>query len=262
MPRVVPGGDISTLHHGPFRQCVALATVAFVVLSMAALASPAPAVKPAPDAFIPVAVAAPPAVAYDEAAEIRAMKQRMASDRADRAARPVGRPEASAAPSTLPSTPVAPPVAAPAPPKKRAAAPKPRRRSTAPPAPRRARPVTPVYVAQADGSRAAVVVAFALAQVGKPYVWAAAGPGAFDCSGLVMAAYARVGVGLPHQTGGIVGRGRRVGRGELQPGDVVFPASGHVGIYIGGGRMVHASTPRGGIKVSSVYAFYTARRLL
>jgi len=240
---------------------VALATVAFVVLSMAALANPAPAVKSIPDTYIPAAVAAAPAVAYDEAAEIRAMKQRMVSDRADRAARSVGRPEASAASSTLPVTP---PVAAPAPPKRRAVAPKPRQRSTAPPAPRRARarPVTPVYVAQADGSRAAVVVAFALAQVGKPYVWAAAGPGAFDCSGLVMAAYARVGIGLPHQTGGIVGRGRQIGRGELQLGDVVFPASGHVGIYIGGGRMVHASTPRGGIKVSSVYAFYTARRLL
>jgi cell wall-associated NlpC family hydrolase len=243
---------------------VALATVAFVVLSTTALASPAPAVKSVPDTYIPAAVAAAPAVAYDETAEIRAMKRRMAADRADRAAHPVGRPEASAATSTLPATPVASPVAAPAPPKKRAAAPKPRRRSTAPPAPRRARarPVTPVYVAQADGSRAAVVVAFALAQVGKPYVWAAAGPGAFDCSGLVMAAYARVGIGLPHQTGGIVGRGRQVGRGELQPGDVVFPASGHVGIYIGGGRMVHASTPRGGIKISTVYAFYTARRLL
>lgn len=119
-----------------------------------------------------------------------------------------------------------------------------------------------MVAAPADGSRAAVVVAFALAQVGKPYVWGAAGPRAFDCSGLVMAAYARVGVGVPHQTGGIVGRGRRVSRGELQPGDLVFPASGHVGIYIGGGRMVHASTPRSGIKVSSVYAFHTARRLL
>jgi cell wall-associated NlpC family hydrolase len=106
------------------------------------------------------------------------------------------------------------------------------------------------------------VVAFALAQVGHPYRHAASGPGAFDCSGLAMAAYARVGVSLPHQTGGIAGRGRPVGRAELRPGDLVFTDPGHVGIYIGGGQMVHASTERGGVKRSDIYRFAFARRIV
>jgi cell wall-associated NlpC family hydrolase len=106
------------------------------------------------------------------------------------------------------------------------------------------------------------VVAFAMAQVGKPYRHAADGPGAFDCSGLAKAAYARAGVSLPHQTRGIAGRGRPVGRAELQPGDLVFTDPGHVGIYVGGNRMVHASTVRGGVKLSPVYRFAFARRVL
>jgi cell wall-associated NlpC family hydrolase len=106
------------------------------------------------------------------------------------------------------------------------------------------------------------VVAFALAQVGKPYRHAASGPGAYDCSGLAMAAYARVGVSLPHQTGGIGGRGRPVSRAELLPGDLVFTDPGHVGIYIGGGQMVHATTPRGGVKRTAIYRFAFARRVL
>jgi cell wall-associated NlpC family hydrolase len=107
-----------------------------------------------------------------------------------------------------------------------------------------------------------VVVAFAQAQVGKPYRHAASGPGAYDCSGLAQAAYARVGVPLPHQTGGIAGRGRPVSRSELAPGDLVFTDPGHVGIYIGGGQMVHATTPSGGVKRTAVYRFAFARRVL
>lgn len=231
---------------------MAFTAAAVVALGLALLHDPAPAVS------VPTATSASTstAVAYDDGAEAQELKRRLAADRADRAARP--EPAATASP---PPAPPAPPAAAPAPRRKRVAAPsRPHTRRTAPTG--GARPATPVYVAPADGSRAAVVVAFALAQVGKPYVWAAAGPGAYDCSGLVMAAYRQVGISLPHQTGGIVGRGRRVGRGELQPGDVVFPESGHVGIYIGGGRMVHAPEPGERVKVSSVYAFWTARRLL
>ncbi|GAA1517537.1 hypothetical protein GCM10009827_035660 [Dactylosporangium maewongense] len=105
------------------------------------------------------------------------------------------------------------------------------------------------------------VVGFALAQVGKGYGFGSAGPDRFDCSGLVAAAFQRIGISLPHQTGGLARVGRPVGRGELRPGDLVFPASGHVGIYVGGGRMVHASTERGGVKLSPVYAFSFARRV-
>jgi cell wall-associated NlpC family hydrolase len=77
----------------------------------------------------------------------------------------------------------------------------------------------------------------------------------------VAAAYRRVGIALPHQTGGLAGVGRPVGRGELRPGDLVFPSAGHVGIYVGGGRIVHASTERGGVKISPIYSFRFARRV-
>lgn len=119
---------------------------------------------------------------------------------------------------------------------------------------------TPVAVAAAAGDRGAVI-AFALAQVGKPYVWAAAGPRGFDCSGLVMAAYAQIGVRLPHQTGGIIRYGTPVSRGQLQPGDIVFPSSGHVAIYLGGGQIVHAPHPGDHIRVANLYAFWAARRV-
>lgn len=105
------------------------------------------------------------------------------------------------------------------------------------------------------------VVGYALAQVGKRYARGGSGPDSFDCSGLVAATYARIGIRLPHQTGALASLGRPVSRAELRPGDLVFPSSGHVGIYIGGGRMVHAATARSGVKVSNLYAFRFARRL-
>ncbi|MEV4512036.1 C40 family peptidase [Dactylosporangium sp. NPDC049525] len=106
------------------------------------------------------------------------------------------------------------------------------------------------------------VLAYAKAQLGKPYVWAAAGPNSFDCSGLVMASYARAGIKLPHQTGGLIGRGRSVSRAQLQPGDLVFPSSGHVGIYLGNGMMIHAPHPGDHVRIAKVYAFYAGRRII
>ncbi len=119
-----------------------------------------------------------------------------------------------------------------------------------------------MHIAAPDGSAAAAVVAFALAQVGKPYQFATAGPNAYDCSGLAKAAYAAVGISIPHQTGGIIERGRAVSRNELAPGDLVFPSSGHVGIAIGGGQFVHAPKPGDHVRVAPIYAFWAARRLL
>jgi cell wall-associated NlpC family hydrolase len=84
----------------------------------------------------------------------------------------------------------------------------------------------------------------ALAQVGDPYQHGAAGPDAFDCSGLTMYAYAAAGESLAHSSVAQSGLGTQVSRAELQPGDLVFfytPIS-HVGLYIGGGMMVHART--------------------
>ena len=107
--------------------------------------------------------------------------------------------------------------------------------------------------AAASGS-AAAVVDFALGQVGKPYVWAAAGPGSYDCSGLTMMAWAQAGVSLPHSSSAQMSSGTPVSRSALQPGDLVFyysPVS-HVGIYIGNGQIVDAANPSTGVRVAGV----------
>jgi cell wall-associated NlpC family hydrolase len=97
------------------------------------------------------------------------------------------------------------------------------------------------YTGPSSG-RAAAAVQFAYAQLGKPYVYGAAGPSSYDCSGLTMAAWAAAGVSLPHNAAMQQSMLPYVSREDLQPGDLVFfgnPA-GHVGIYIGGGRFIHA----------------------
>lgn len=83
---------------------------------------------------------------------------------------------------------------------------------------------------------------FALSQMGDPYVWGAAGPNAYDCSGLTMWAYQQVGISLPHYTGAQYAAGTPVSRSQLRVGDLVFfyPDRHHMGIYIGNGKMVHA----------------------
>ncbi len=86
------------------------------------------------------------------------------------------------------------------------------------------------------------IVSIALRYLGCRYVWAASGPRTFDCSGFAMFVYAQVGVSLPHSSRAQINSGARVSRDNLQPGDLVFFGSPihHVGIYIGGGNMVHA----------------------
>ena len=104
--------------------------------------------------------------------------------------------------------------------------------------------------------RASAAVNYALAQVGDAYVYGAAGPDAFDCSGLTMMAWAQAGVSLPHSSSAQQGSGTPVSSGNLQPGDLVFyyqPVS-HVGIYIGGGRIVHAANPSSGVTVAGVFS--------
>ncbi|MGY1749306.1 NlpC/P60 family protein [Modestobacter sp. SYSU DS0511] len=108
----------------------------------------------------------------------------------------------------------------------------------------------------ASSGAAATAVSTAMAQQGKPYVWAAAGPGSFDCSGLVQYAYAAAGISLPHSSRAQASMGRAVSRGELQPGDLIAfrsPVS-HIGIYIGNGQMVHAPTSGDVVKVASIDA--------
>jgi peptidoglycan DL-endopeptidase CwlO len=113
------------------------------------------------------------------------------------------------------------------------------------------------------------VVGVAMSQLGTAYVWGGGAPGGFDCSGLVMWAYAQVGVSLPHSTYAQYGYGVPVSRDQLQPGDLVFfDGLGHVGIYIGGGQFVHAPHTGDVVKISSLgeswYAstYVGARRIL
>jgi cell wall-associated NlpC family hydrolase len=103
--------------------------------------------------------------------------------------------------------------------------------------------------------RAAAAVQYALAQVGDGYAYGAAGPSAFDCSGLTMMAWAAAGVALPHSSGAQMGYGTPVSSDALQPGDLVFyysPVS-HVGIYIGNGMIVHAANPSTGVRQDPVF---------
>jgi cell wall-associated NlpC family hydrolase len=125
-----------------------------------------------------------------------------------------------------------------------------------PPAPT---PQPAPHVSAAGG--AATAVAWAKAELGKPYVWGAAGPNSFDCSGLAMFVWAKAGVQLEHFTGDQWNEGTHVSQSQLEPGDLVFFAYNtsdpgtihHVGIYVGGGQMIDA--PYTGVDVRYDPAF-------
>ncbi|ONI68374.1 hypothetical protein BWI15_35865 [Kribbella sp. ALI-6-A] len=108
---------------------------------------------------------------------------------------------------------------------------------------------------------AGAAIAFALSQLGEPYVWAAAGPDAWDCSGLTMKAWKKAGVDLPHYSVAQYEQVRHISEDELRPGDLIFWAENaddpgtifHVAMYLGGGRMVHAPRTGRPVTVDSVY---------
>ncbi|SNQ49991.1 Cell wall-associated hydrolase, invasion-associated protein [Frankia canadensis] len=118
---------------------------------------------------------------------------------------------------------------------------------------------TPVTAAPAEpplgSGGAGTAVREAYAQLGKPYVWGAEGPGTFDCSGLTQWVWRKAGVALSHYTGSQWNEGRRVSRAELVAGDLVFFHADidHVGIYVGSGKMINA--PRTGevVRVEDVW---------
>ena len=107
----------------------------------------------------------------------------------------------------------------------------------------------------AYATKAAKAIAFARAQIGKPYVWGATGPGSYDCSGLSQAAWKAAGVSLPRTTYDQVNAGTTVSLADAQPGDLVFFYGdvSHVGIYIGSGMMIHAPKPGAYVREESIY---------
>ena len=120
--------------------------------------------------------------------------------------------------------------------------------------------------APAPNGTAQVAVDTALAQVGDPYVYGATGPNSFDCSGLTSFSYKAAGISIPRTSKAQSTYGTPVARADLRPGDLVFfysPVS-HVGMYIGNGQMVHASTagkPVAVVDLDSMPSYQGARRV-
>jgi cell wall-associated NlpC family hydrolase len=103
------------------------------------------------------------------------------------------------------------------------------------------------------------VVGIAMHYLGVPYVWGGSSPRGFDCSGLVMYAFAQIGVSLPHSSYAQFNMGTPVGLSQLEPGDLVFfTGASHVGIYIGGGQFIHAPHTGDVVKISSLTGYYAS----
>ncbi|WP_330464936.1 C40 family peptidase [Streptomyces longwoodensis] len=111
-------------------------------------------------------------------------------------------------------------------------------------------PAAPVHTAKADKA-----VAFARAQLGKPCVWGAKGPGSYDCSGLTQAAWTAAGLPLPRATADQAGAGTPVELADLRPGDLIFFFDGlrHTGLYTGDGLMIHAPGPGAFVSEESIF---------
>lgn len=101
------------------------------------------------------------------------------------------------------------------------------------------------------------IVDLAMRQLGKPYVWGASGPNSFDCSGLVQYVYKNaLGINLPRNSGAQANAGRKISRSQLKPGDLVYwsEGSGHIAIYIGDGKVVHAPQPGEKVKTVKIWS--------
>lgn len=116
------------------------------------------------------------------------------------------------------------------------------------------------YTGGGNSSAASIIVSTAGSYLGVPYVYGGASYSGIDCSGLVMRAHQAAGISLSHSSGAIGGGGRSVSAAEALPGDVVCYA-GHVGIYVGGGQMIHAPTPGQSVCYTNInYASHWFRR--
>ncbi len=127
--------------------------------------------------------------------------------------------------------------------------------ATAPHAPPPTSAPAPHPAPPPPSSRAAIAVAYARAQLGKPYAFATAGPNTFDCSGLTMAAWRAAGVSMAHYSGSQAAAFPKVSWDQLQPGDIVVFYSDfhHVGLYIGGGMMIHAPQTGEVVKIAPAW---------
>jgi cell wall-associated NlpC family hydrolase len=113
-------------------------------------------------------------------------------------------------------------------------------------------------VVKAATGAAQTAVNAALSKLGSAYVWGATGPSTFDCSGLMQWAYKQAGISLPRNSSAQAGFGTSVSRDQLQPGDLVayYSPVSHIGMYIGGGKMVHAPTSGDVVKISPLMSEY------
>lgn len=110
------------------------------------------------------------------------------------------------------------------------------------------------------------VVAAARSAIGRPYAWGATGPAAYDCSGLVVWSYGQAGIVVPRTSQQQASAGVPVARADLEPGDIViyYLDASHVGIYVGGGDVIHASTygrPVAEVPIDAAGPYRNARRL-
>lgn len=119
-------------------------------------------------------------------------------------------------------------------------------------------------LSRGGSERGSSVVAYARNFIGSPYVWGGSGPRVFDCSGFTAYVYRKFGIELPHYTGSQYSMGTKVSKGDLRAGDLIFfntdgPIS-HVGMYIGGGEFIHASSGGGRVTISDLgQSYYSSR---
>ena len=106
------------------------------------------------------------------------------------------------------------------------------------------------------------LIKVAKSELGKPYVYGATGPNSFDCSGLMQYCFKQVGISIGRTTYDQVREGQAVSKADLQVGDLVFPSADHVGLYIGNNQILHAPHTGDVVKISTIWTFYKARRII
>ena len=181
-------------------------------------------------------------LARQQAQRQQAQLRQQARERA-RAAGAASKAASTPAPAATPAA--APTTTAPEP--APAAAP-----AQAPPSPPSPLPLTSTPAGAGHPEAATIAMRY----LGVPYAWGGASPAGFDCSGLVMYVYAQLGIALPHYAAAQYGFGTPVPPDQLQPGDLVFfDGLGHVGIYIGGGQMIHAPHSGDVVKITPLAEF-------